>query len=274
MWGHLRYLVIALTSGWAGACVGLATQPEGAIGGGASGTVLGLMAAEVVWVLCNRRHLPRAFRRRAQYGMIVNCVLLAVIFVSSGSGWGHVAGVAAGAAAALLLQAQRFGPPALRAPAGAAVVLVPVIAFAFLEYTTSDDKFAKRYVQRTQNLTQKAFRFYEKEVATVVGMAPGRRDLDTVASLLPRLDETRAGLVELVAGLKKAGPRHDEETEEARQVALVYAAAEAEWFERLAAYLRAGEAKTFRDERALGEQFELVKEKRKAWQARVQPAPK
>ncbi len=275
MWGHLRYLVIALVSGWAGVCVGVATQPEGAIGGGASGTVLGVMAAEVVWWLCNRRHLPRALRRRAMSGTIVNVVLLALIFLSSsGSGWGHVAGVAAGAAAALLLQVQRFGAPALRAPAGAAVVLVPVLAFAILHRGLSDEKFEKRYVDRTDKLTRTAEDLYRKEVKPLVDMNPIRRDPDAVERLLPRLEEMRSDLARLVAELEKVGPRHDEDSEEGRQAALAYAAAQAERCERLARYLRAGAHKTYRDEKALKEQDERVAEKRKAWKELLKPAKK
>jgi rhomboid protease GluP len=275
MWGHLRYLVIALASGWAGVCVGVATQPENVIGGGASGTVLGVMAAEVVWWLCNRRHLPRALRRRAMSGMIVNVVLLAVIFVSSsGSGGGHVAGVTAGAAAALLLQVQRFGAPALRAPAGAAVVLVPVVAFAMLDYAVSDDKFENRYVMRTEKLTREAEGLYQKEVKSVVGMHPIRRNPETVEGLLPRLEQMRSDLARLVAELEKVGPRHDEDSEKGRQAALAYAAAQAERCERLARYLRAGEQRTHRDETALKEQDERVEEKKKAWKDLLQPAGK
>ncbi len=278
MWGRVRYLAIYLLSAWASVCVALATLPEGAAGAavpvaGASGAVCGLMGAEAVWVLCNGRHLPRALRRRARVGIFVNFLLVAFIGLSAGvSGWGHFGGAAAGAAAALLLHVQRFGPRALRWPAAAAVVLVPAVAFAYLEYTLSDELFEGRYLSRINKLTGEAHRFYQKEVRPLLDQHPTRRDAHAVDDLLPRIDSMRSRLSELAAALQKAGPRHDPDVEKGRQAALAYVAALAELHEQTARCLRAGEGWTHREEKARLAQAARVEQERAAWEDRLEPA--
>jgi membrane associated rhomboid family serine protease len=278
MWGHLRYLALYLVSAWASVCVGLATQPDLQGPGlwppvlGASGGVCGLMGAEAVWVLCNGRHLPRALRRRARAGMVMNLVLLCVIgFSSVASGWGHFGGIAAGTAGALLFQVQRFGPPALRAPAAAAVVLVPAVAFGVLEYTFADEKFEWRYLGRTTALTREAEQLYQKEVEPVLEMNWQRREPGVVEALLPRLDQMRSQLAELAAGLEKVGPRRHPETEEARQAARDFVAAEAERYALIARCLREREKWMHKDEKALHEQAARVAQKRQAWRDLLAP---
>jgi hypothetical protein len=206
--------------------------------------------------------------------MFVNLILLVIIGCSSvASGWGHFGGAAAGAAAALLLQVQRFGPRAVRWPAAGAVVLVPAVAFAILERGFSDAKFEGQYVGRTNKLTREADRLYEKEVRPVVdNQHPTRWDAHTVEQLLPRVDQMRSRLAELAAGLEKVGPRHDPDTEEGRQAALAYVAAQAELYELTGRCLRAGEGWPPRDEKARLAQVAKVKEKRKAWEDRLEPA--
>jgi membrane associated rhomboid family serine protease len=278
MWGRLRYLAIYLISAWASVCIGLATQPAQQANVlplpvlGASGAVCGLMGAEAVWVLCNGRYLPLALRRRARFGLVVNLLLLGVIsFWSVASGWGHFGGIAAGTVAALLLQVQRFGAPVLRAPAAAAVVLVPAVAFGVLEYVLADYKFEWRYLGRTKTLTAEADRLYEKEVQPLLDCGPTRRDTAAVKDLLPRLDQMQASLAELAAGLEKIGPRRDPATEEARQAARDFVAAEAERYALTARCLREGKKWTHKDEKALGERAARVAHKRQAWQDLLGP---
>jgi membrane associated rhomboid family serine protease len=269
MWGRLRYLAVYLISAWASVCVALATSPSDVLPvAGASGAVCGLMGAEAVWVLCNGRHLPRALRRQARQGIFVNLILVAVIGCSSAaSGWGHFGGAAAGAAAALLLQVQRFGPRAARAPVSAAVLLVPLAAFAYLEYSFSDQKFEWRYLGRTKTLTAEADEVYRKEALPLLDRHPTRRDAARVEEVLPRVERMRVQLAELAAGLEKVGPRHHPATEEARQAARDFVAAQAEVFDRSTRCLRDGGKWTPQDE----EQVERVREKRRAWSELLAP---
>src|SRR5262245_53798013 len=55
-WGRWRYLAIYLLAGLGGSCAALTTAGGVA---GASGALCGLVAAEAVWLLLNRRYLPR-----------------------------------------------------------------------------------------------------------------------------------------------------------------------------------------------------------------------
>ncbi|MBI1916166.1 MAG: rhomboid family intramembrane serine protease, partial [Planctomycetes bacterium] len=63
-WGGWRFLVIYLLSGLGGSCAALLALPVGAIAG-ASGAICGLVAAVAVWLVLNRRYLPRRMVRRA-----------------------------------------------------------------------------------------------------------------------------------------------------------------------------------------------------------------
>ena len=58
MWGHLRYLSIYLASVLGGSCLGVVHNFT--IVSSASDAVCGLLVAEVVWFVFNRRYLPRA----------------------------------------------------------------------------------------------------------------------------------------------------------------------------------------------------------------------
>jgi membrane associated rhomboid family serine protease len=125
MWGRVRYLAIYLLSGFCGSCVAMAYSP-GLMQGeppqfiptllaGASGALCGILGAEFVWLLLNGRFLPRRAVRRWWWGMAINLVLLtAFSMMANVSALAHFGGVAAGAAAAVMLNVQRFGPPGFR----------------------------------------------------------------------------------------------------------------------------------------------------------------
>jgi membrane associated rhomboid family serine protease len=288
MWGRIRYLLIYFVSGLASVCVGLAYHPA-AQNAGASGAICGLMGAEIVWVLCNGRHLPRGLRRRAHYAMVINVLLLTFIsWAPRVSGWGHFGGLAAGAAASLLFQVERFGPRLLRVPAAAAAVaLVPAVAFGVLERAMRTDPawqdvrkewqhkqdvaFEHRFLGRIQRLTRQAEEFYARRPRDLINRHPTRRDAAAVEELLPEMAEVRGKLTDLAGELDQAGPRFDPATEEARLAAREYVTAIADLYELTERCLRAGKDWTPQDGKALKESRDNVVQRRRVWQELLQP---
>ena len=138
MWNRWRYLAIYLLSGFSGSCLALAYGP-GTMDGtpphfemtqlaGASGALCGLLGAELVWLLLNGRFLPRRVVRRWWWGMGLNLLLLiGFSAMANVSALGHFGGMAVGAAAALLLSVQRFGPAGWRW-----LTLLPLAAIPWL----------------------------------------------------------------------------------------------------------------------------------------------
>jgi rhomboid protease GluP len=274
-WGRWRYLVLYLVSGWVSVCVGLMYLPADNVNlAGASGGICGLMGAEVVWVLANGRYLPRTLRRQLSSGMVINLVFLfLMIYVPGVSRGGHLAGAVAGVATAVLLQLQRFGAPALRAPAAAAVILVPLSACVLLGRNIPDqraaEQFERLYVDRTNRLTSEAHRFFRQDkVQDVLVQHWTRRSKEAVTALLPELERRQKVLAALAADLEAAGPQRDPDTEKARLVARDYVASLTEVYGETARCLRAeGESKQ-RDEKALSERTRAAEKLQKAWQAR------
>ncbi len=126
MWGRWRYLLIYLLSGLGGSCVALAYKPT--ILAGASGALCGILGAEFVWLLLNGRYLPRRVVRRWWWGMGLNLLLLGWFSsLANVSALGHGGGLVVGAAAALLLNVQRFGPAGWRW-----LTLLPLAALPWL----------------------------------------------------------------------------------------------------------------------------------------------
>jgi membrane associated rhomboid family serine protease len=158
-WGRLRFLLIYLLAGWGGSCLAMAYHPVTTLNGpggpvdvllqlvGASGAVCGILGAEAVWVLVAGRHLPPEVRRRAWRGVIINSVLIAFISMVPGvSGLGHLGGALAGAAVALVLHAQRFGPAPLRWLAPLALLPLPWLGVALIDRARADSPAWKKVV--------------------------------------------------------------------------------------------------------------------------------
>jgi membrane associated rhomboid family serine protease len=274
MWGRWRFLAMYLVSAWAGVCIALMYQPPGGGVAGASGAVCGLLGAEVIWLLANRKCLPATLRRRASGALVTNVILLVVISLVPGvSGAGHLGGALAGATVAVLLQIERFGPMVLRLPAAAAaLILVPAVAYALLDREIAperrkfeDEQFERQYLGRTKRLTTEAQEFYQEKVRDVLDRHPARRDAAAAEALLPDLDRWAKELADLATALQANGPRHDPATEEARQVANEYATALAGLYEETAHCLHEGIKWTPKDEKELRERQRRVVEAQKAW---------
>ncbi len=150
-WGRWRFAVIYALSGWGGSCLAVAYTPNVPMVG-ASGALCGIFGAQAIWVALYARYLPRAMARRGISQTLFNIVLLVGISLIPGvSGYAHLGGALAGAATALVLHFQRFGPPALPALRWAALaLLVPVAwgSFAILDRARANSPEWKKAVDR------------------------------------------------------------------------------------------------------------------------------
>jgi rhomboid protease GluP len=273
MWGHIRYLVIYLAAVLGGNCLAVVHNVAGVAG--ASGAVCGLLAAEAVWFLFNRRYLPRALLRQARTVFLVNLVLL--IFISSFknvSGWGHFGGAAAGALTAMLLQLHRFGPPVWRWLA--LIGFVPLAwygHYAIVHARATDPRwqeieevhFLNRLRPKVLRATNKAREVYYERVELLLERHPTRRDPAQVEAVLPILEEQQHELKMTAEQLVHAGPYVQAEAEEARQIGRDYVLSMAEWFAAVEHILRLGDKRTDKDRQSLRQHEEKVKDMRRKW---------
>ncbi|HEY7329035.1 MAG TPA: rhomboid family intramembrane serine protease [Gemmataceae bacterium] len=275
MWGHVRYLLIYLAGVLGGSCLGVAYTRHAVLLAGASGAICGLLAAEAVWFLFNRRFLPRSLLRQARRTFLVNLVLL--IFISSFdnvSGWGHFGGGIAGALTAMLLQMHRFGPPLWRWLAITGFVPLVwyghhVIAHARLTEPAwkeaAESHLLRRLHPEVQRATKNAYEVYEEKVEPLLKKHPTRRDPDQVEAVLPVLHEQQDELNAVAEKVARTGPYALVEAEEARNVGRDYVLAMAEWFAEVERILRLSDKRTDKDRQALRQQEEKAKEMRQKW---------
>jgi rhomboid protease GluP len=288
-WGHWRYLIIYLISGWAGSCFGLTymgIDPRVPLDRlplagwppvvGASGALCGILAADGVWIYVNGRHLPRALVRRGRMQFWTNVVLMTFIsFLPGISGWGHLAGALAGAAAGLVLHLQRFGPAVFRVLGLLALVPLAWYPYHYLEDVGPRSRawqeaerlvFQADVIRPVQATMREAVRSYREAVKPIRDRHPDRRDPEEVATAVKALDQQLADLSELTARLERQRFR-DKDADEARQKALEYARAREEAFRETKRCLSEGKAWKGADEKKLDDLWDRVAEKRKAWEA-------
>ncbi len=250
MWGHVRFLVLYLVAGFGGSCAAMVLRPLGPNGtevmlAGASGAVWGIMASMAVWVVLNRRYMPR--RLLSSWGMqifIVFAINIGITYQLSRiiSAEAHYGGGAVGAVCAVLLHLTRFGPAALRGLAMAAVAALPLFGLYAVthpgRYNPEWDRLQwhMRYLPRVQNTLKESHDILNQSPADLLlRQKPDIRDEEKRKDVLERyekaIDTLRAAL-----DLLPTVPFHDPKVEEARQAgrALVEARLELwEWDERV-----------------------------------------
>jgi hypothetical protein len=246
----------------------------------ASEAVCGLIGAEVVWFLCNRRYLPRALLRPMRTSLLITLVLL--IFISSFKnvgGWGVFGGAAAGAVSALLLQLHRFGPSGWRwlAMLGfAPLVWYGHYAIERVRATDpkwlalEDQQFEERFARSIERVLKKARAVYADEIKPVLEIHPTRRDPAKVQAVLPILEQQKRELTSLADELARAGPYHSPEAEEAREVGRQYVLAGVALFNMAEHVLHQGEKRTDKDRQALREREQQLEERRNEWRKLLQ----
>jgi len=279
MWGRLHYGVIYLVSILGGCCLGIAHH-FGLLAG-ASGAICGVLAAEAMWFLFNRRYLPRLLLRRARTDFLVNLVLL--IFISSFknvSGWGHFGGAAAGALAAMLLHLHRFGPFGWRWLAIAGFAPLAWYGYFAIEQARltkpewqkmEEEYFVRRFYPLVHHSLSQARLVYREKIEPLLERHPTRRDPAQLEAVWPILKEQQQRLNAVAEQLAHAGPYVSPEAEEARQVGCGYVQATAEWFSEAERLLRLGDKRTDKDRQALRQCEEKVEDMRQKWESLFEP---
>jgi Rhomboid family len=273
MWGHVRYSVIYLAGLLGGCC--LSVSHFAGLSAGASGAVCGLLGAEAVWFLLNRRYLPRSLLHQARFSLISSAVLL--VFISSFkdvSGWGHFGGAVAGALAALLLHLHRFGPAGWRWLAVAGFVPLTWLGYYAIDraraadpkwHEIEDQQFVDHYHSPVRDAMSKASIVYQKEVLPLLQKHPTRRNDAQVESVLSIAAQQQRELNALVQRLDHAGPYRSPEAEDARQISREYVLARADLFAGAEHVLRLGDKQTWHDKQALAQQEQRVIELHDKW---------
>jgi membrane associated rhomboid family serine protease len=129
LWGRLRFLILYLIAGLGGSCAMVIYQDPRIIGAGASGALWGILAAHAVWVVANRRYLPRQLASQMLRQVLI--VLVINVGITYGvpniSAAAHFGGGAVGAVTALLLHWHRYGGYVTRGLALIGLIATPVL---------------------------------------------------------------------------------------------------------------------------------------------------
>ncbi len=273
-WGHIRFLLLYLAGVLGGSILGVVHNVG--LNADAAGGTCGLLGAEAVWYILNRKYLPRALRRQLWTNLALSIVLL--LFVGSFKDvtrWGCYGGAAAGAMTALLLHLHRFGPPVWRWLA--ITGFIPLIWYGqhMIEqaratdpawHKVEDEQFVERFRRPIEEAEEKAAEVYDDEAVPILETHPTRRDAAKVESVLNSVAEQRRELTALAEELDRAGPYGNPGTENARRLGRDYLLATDELFAQVEHLLRLGDKRTDKDKRAWQEQGRETLQRRDAWE--------
>jgi membrane associated rhomboid family serine protease len=276
MWGHVRFLVLYLIAGFGGSCAAVVLRPGAgeALLAGASGAVWGILASMAVWVLLNRRYMPR--RLLSSWGsnlIIVFIINVAITYLGSGfiSAEAHYGGGIVGAASAVLLHFTRFGPAALRGLAAVAVAVLPVFGLWSVTHPGQFNpewdqiRWQRLYLPQVKDADKEARETLKRSPADLVlAQNPTRRHEDNVKTALAKYASAIETLRPAVDVLRAAGPFHDGQTEETRKAWLELLEARLELWTLQERALKEGEDWPGKD-RKNSEQVERVKELEDQW---------
>lgn len=148
MFGSLRFLILYLLSGMGG---GVAVVLWGSAAVGASGSLCGMLAAMIVWVLLNRHHLPPKFVSTWLNNLLMNALL--IVFISMMprvSAAGHLGGAVAGAIVAAALVLNRWGRGVERWLGLAGTIAAPLVCIGLIQISinSQDRDQANRVLAR------------------------------------------------------------------------------------------------------------------------------
>jgi membrane associated rhomboid family serine protease len=272
VWGRWRLLVIYLISAWGGSCLAMAYSP-GVVVVGASGAICGLLGAIVVGVMLYARHLPRTMAGRLRSQVFMNVALIIFISLIPGvSGWGHLGGALAGAAAALALHLQRFGLPgtvgtlpALRwGLALPLLIAVPVASYlqmqSVMKAPKTDDAIAA-YVEKVSATTEEVVKDYRQQFDPLLEQHPTRRDPETVKQVKAAFKEHEKEVRRLGDGPGRVGERGKKAT----PAALPLLEALVDLCEDVQIYLDNAEKADRQDEKVLNKLFNKVRALQAKW---------
>jgi membrane associated rhomboid family serine protease len=289
MWGHVRFLVVYLIAGVGGGCVAMIVKPNAFLAG-ASGAICGLIAAEAVWIVLNRAHLPGPLFSAWMRNIGINAILIVIIStLPNVSASAHFGGAAIGAVVAVLLHYQRYGFGVARWLALVAVPLVPVASVGALIYTMNtkplwvqfrekvqeeqareeDRALIERYRRDAWEADQKAREAYNRSYE-LVAMHPERRDPEAKQSAIEALTRARSGLAEAINRVSACPPARTATLEEARLGTVEYLQALADLCDLSLTDLREDRNLLGANLNALEEQAAKVKDLQKRWARYIQ----
>ncbi|HVS38035.1 MAG TPA: rhomboid family intramembrane serine protease [Gemmataceae bacterium] len=270
-WGPVRYLVIYLFAGLGGSCLALGLEPRIPMAG-ASGAICGILGAAAVWALCNGRYLPAAIASQIRRNLLINGVLLVFVSFLPGVSWqGHLGGAVVGAAVALVMQVQRFGPYPWRWLVLATLVPLPWLGWAFINYerqtnpvwkdvrpgagkqgggrSSKEERkdFDDSFIDRLNQAIQDGYTDVWGKERDLLTEAPDKRNPDRVKAVKRNVDEQRGNAKELAEDLTKAGPYKDEKTETCRAAAMHFTQALVDFLNTVYARLSANSEWTMDD---------------------------
>ena len=232
IWGPRRFLVLYFLCLVGGSCLALTTARGGV--GGASGALCGLMTAEGVWMILNRKHLPGQMVRSQMRGLVINGLLVGLLSMAPGvSGAGHLGGAAIGAAAALLLHLHRFGTSLTSSLAAAGLIAMPIGCVVGLgraasndpEWKADRDRVEKERVRGLGTLMTEIYNDgvkFNLKTLRPLDVRPERRDEDLLKEALDKLPGMIDRHLAAEDRLKATGPFNDKTFEEYRLAGLDY----------------------------------------------------
>jgi membrane associated rhomboid family serine protease len=282
MWGHVRFSIVYLISGWGGGCVAMIFSPMGLLGG-ASGALCGLIAAEAVWMVLNRAYLPGPLFSAWMRNMVMNTILIVIIsMLPQVSASAHFGGAAAGAIVAVLLHIQRYGLGVARWLALVAIPLIPLASLgALLQAMKSQPQWVQireRFQADTAREELRHFRErYNRDAASadttarnayadaydVIKNHPSRRAPEKIERGIDILTQARTELGEAIQKLSAGSAYRESDAEELRQTVLEYLQAQADLLSLCERFLRDNQNLVNANEKALQEQKNKVDELRK-----------
>jgi membrane associated rhomboid family serine protease len=298
MWGHARFLVLYLIAGVGGSCAAMVLRPVGPGGvpvtlAGASGALWGVLASMAVWVVLNRRYMPRRLLSSWSVQIFIAFAInIALTYQMSGllSAEAHYGGGIVGAVCALLLHFTRFGPAVLRVVATAAVAALPVFGLWAVAHPArfnpqwaaqekvlqqkkeADDKardfqdFQDRVMPQVKDMEKKALAHVPDALADpLINRNPTRRDEEQVKKTIAAYAEAEAALRPAPDLLRQAGPYGDEDAEKARQVRLDLIETRLDLFDLNKRCLEAGKDWSPQDEDKREESLKRVRQLERDW---------
>jgi rhomboid protease GluP len=271
-WGSWRLLAIYFIGAWGGSCLAM-SYSSGLVG--ASGAVCGVLGAEGMWILLYGRYLPRNMARAGRTQMVTSIVLIVFISLLPNVSWqGHLGGGLTGAAAALVLHFQRFGPAVFRVLGVIALLVIPWGSYAWMErgratsglwQRTEKEAFLNEDARPVTRTVAQTLKVGQDQLNPLLNQHAGRRDAQKVEEALNALEERKQALD---LALKRLASRRYalKELNAARETADVVLHASKDFCDGAMAYLRAGEKAKRADEENLVAQFGKVDELEQKWE--------
>ena len=131
MWGRVRFLVIYALAGLGGGCLARGEAAARSTGWRVGRHCAASSRRKPFGCCATAAILPRSLAARWRGNLMTNGILIVVISLIPGvSGWCHLGGAMTGAAVALVMQVQRFGPSPLRWAVLLALVPLPWAGYA------------------------------------------------------------------------------------------------------------------------------------------------